>query len=118
MQNATTLFCQHSDIHVQLNEIAKHFNGSKLIFSGGSITDDGAMQIFELLCARDCDKPLTISFNDVYVPMKGVSRICRTISLNLSPIDELFIDLESVGSLGLACFITALKVCGLGYFVL
>ncbi len=76
--------------------------------------DDGAAALVEYLCSRE--EPVSLHFNDVFLSVRSVGRVGRALRLNCAPVDELYCDVESVGSLGLACLVVALEVFYLPFY--
>mmetsp|Transcript_767 Transcript_767/g.1275 ORF Transcript_767/g.1275 Transcript_767/m.1275 type:complete len:293 (-) Transcript_767:50-928(-) len=108
IQNARTIFSQSAGEHTSvIKEVTSYFTGDKIIFCGGSISDNGARELFYLLNTRE--EPLSLHFSEVIMPFKGVARISRAISMNFAKMKEFSVDSSSVGSLGIAALLVALK---------
>ena len=108
IQSATTLFSQASGEHHRISAIANNFQGTKLIFCGGMISDSSAYDLYYLLTSRE--EKICINFTEVTVCFKAVTKIARSLEHNFAKIRELSIDSESMGSLGLAALFVSLKV--------
>merc|ERR1712100_330390 len=52
---------------------------------------------------------LSLHFTEICLPFQVISKICRLLTLNLSRIVELYVDVYSVGCLGFGCVMAALK---------
>jgi hypothetical protein len=108
IQNARTIFSQSTGEHSNvIRDVTRYFLGDKIIFCGGTISDSGARELFYLLTTRE--DPIALHLSEVKIPYKGIARLARAISLNFAKMREFSVDSISVGSLGLATLIVAIK---------
>lgn len=108
IQHASTIFAQAIGEHTEIADISSNFHGNKVIICGGVISERSARDLFQFLCNQE--GILSLHFSDVCIPYQAVASVCRVVALNLAPIKEISVDIYSMGCLGLAAMITALRV--------